>query len=115
MEQLATNTALIRPGVSFVELGEKSFRLPDDCLANRYSVVLHGVGLCDEYPSVRYPEDIEACGYDGHFEPGMCVCIESYVGRAGGREGVKLERQAVVTETGVELLDRFPLDLVPEI
>ncbi len=115
MDQIATNTDLIRPGLSFLELGEKSFRLPDDCLANRYSVVLHGVGLCDEYPSVRYPEDIEACGYDGHFEPGMCVCIESYVGRAGGREGVKIERQAVVTETGVELLDRFPLELVPDI
>ncbi len=115
MEQLETNTALIRPGVSFLELGERSFRLPDDCLANRYSVVLHGVGLCDEYPSVRYPEDVAACGYDGHFEPGMCVCIESYVGRAGGREGVKLERQAVVTETGVEILDRFPLDLIPDI
>ena len=27
------------------------------------------------------------------FEPGMVVCVESYTGRVGGKEGVKLEEQ----------------------
>ena len=31
-----------------------------------------------------------------------------------GEEGVKLEVQVLLTETGCERLDRFPLDLVPE-
>jgi len=115
MDQLETNIALLKPGMGFLEFGEKSYRLPEEYRANRYSVVAHGIGQCDEYPDVRYPEDAAKFGYDGVFEPGMCVCLESYVGREGGHEGVKLERQVVITETGVEVLDRFPLDLVPEL
>ncbi len=30
--------------------------------------------------------------YDGRFEADMIVCVESYIGEAGGREGVKLEQ-----------------------
>jgi hypothetical protein len=41
------------------------------------------------------------------------VSFESYVGRSGGREGVKLERQAVVTGDGLEMLDVFPLGFFP--
>ncbi len=52
-----------------------------------------------------------ARGYDGVFEVGMTLCVESLVGRDGGREAVKLEQQVLVTETGVELLSTFPLDL----
>ena len=57
-----------------------------------------------------YPQDFERSGYDGVFEPGMVVCIESYTGRVGGREGVKLEEQAVVTETGCELISALEPD-----
>ncbi|MEM8811249.1 MAG: Xaa-Pro peptidase family protein [Pseudomonadota bacterium] len=113
LEQIATNIDMFRPGMSFRELSEKGYRLPEDCRAGRYGVVLHGVGLCDEYPSVKYPEDWEKSGYDGIFEPGMVICFESYVGRTGGREGVKIERQAVVTETGIDLMDVFPLGFFP--
>lgn len=115
VEQLETSIDLLEPGMSFLEFAEKSYGLPEDCLPNRYSVIVHGIGQCDEYPSVRYPADAAASGYDGLFEPGMCLCFESYVGRVGGREGVKLERQGLLTETGVELLDRFPLDLIPDV
>ncbi len=115
LEQINTNLDLLKPGMSYMEFGAKSYQLPEDCLPNRYSAIVHGVGLCDEYPSVAYPGDKRKGGYEGAFEPGMCLCFESYVGREGGKEGVKVERQALVTDTGVELLDSFPLDLVPEI
>ena len=49
-------------------------------------------------------------GYDGVLEPGMCICVESYVGRHGGGEGVKLEDQCVITETGYEKLSNYHLD-----
>ena len=35
--------------------------------------------------------------------PGMVVSVESYIGEKGGREGVKLEDEVLVTETGTEL------------
>jgi len=109
-EQILYNIDLLGPGVSFRELSEKSFQLPPEYLPNRYSVVVHGVGLCDEYPSVRYMADFEASGYDGIFEPGMVICAESYIGREGGGEGVKLEDQVLITEDGVEVLSKFPYE-----
>ncbi len=113
LDQIATNMDLFRPGMSFRELSEKGYVLPEDCRAGRYGVVMHGVGLCDEYPAIAYPEDWERSGYDGVFEPGMVVCFESYVGRTGGPDGVKIERQALVTETGLDVMDVFPLGFRP--
>jgi Xaa-Pro dipeptidase len=109
-EQIAHNLALIRPGVGFRELSERAFRLPERCRANRYSVVAHGVGLCDEYPAIYYPEDVAQTGYDGVLEEQMTICLESYVGEAGGAEGVKLEEQVLVTATGAEVLSTYPFD-----
>ena len=42
--------------------------------------------------------------------PGMVVSVESYIGEKGGREGVKLEDEILITETGSELLSRFPYE-----
>ncbi|MGD1877363.1 MAG: M24 family metallopeptidase [Kiloniellaceae bacterium] len=110
VEQIQFNMALLKPGLGFRELAERSWRLPTSCAANRYSVVVHGVGLCDEYPGVVYQEDYDAFGYDGVFEAGMAVCVESYIGEHGGHEGVKLEQQVLITDHGVELLSTFPLE-----
>jgi Xaa-Pro aminopeptidase len=105
-----TNIDLIQPGMSFAEMTAKAHRLPEAYRALRYGVLAHGVGLCDEYPSVRYPEDVEEHGYSGHFEPGMTLCVEAYVGAVDGREGVKLEEQVLVTETGCETLSAYPYE-----
>jgi Xaa-Pro aminopeptidase len=109
-EQIAANTEMLKPGATFRELSFAGTSLPEEYLPNRYSALFHGVGLCDEYPSVPYPEDFEQSGYDGVLEPGMVVCVESYVGRHGGHEGVKLEEQVLITETGHEQLSRYPRD-----
>ncbi len=109
-EQIAANMEMLRPGRTFRELSHAAASLPADYLANRYSVLFHGVGLCDEYPAVPYPEDWKRSGYDGVLEPGMVVCVESYAGRHGGHEGVKLEEQVLITETGHEMLSRYPRD-----
>jgi Xaa-Pro aminopeptidase len=53
---------------------------------------------------------LESGGYDGLVEPGMTLCVESYIGEVGGDEGVKLEQQVLVTETGCELLTSFPFE-----
>ena len=44
-------------------------------------------------------------------EPGMVMTVESYVGPRHGGEGVKLEEQVVITDSGFERLFDFPLDL----
>ena len=68
------------------------------------------MGLADEYPAIYYPEDAKDSAYDGVFEENMTICIESYVGEAGGAEGVKLEEQVLITDTGAEVLSTYPLE-----
>lgn len=109
-EQIVHNQDQLGPGVTFLELSEKAMRLPEAYRPQRYGVVYHGVGLCDEYPSIRYPEDVASFGYDGVLEPGMVVCTEAYIGAVGGREGVKLEDQILITETGFENLTNYPFE-----
>jgi len=41
----------------------------------------------------------------------MVLTAESYVGPRAGGEGVKLENQVLVTDSGPELLTEFPLAL----
>ncbi|MXZ81690.1 MAG: aminopeptidase P family protein [Gammaproteobacteria bacterium] len=109
-EHILENTALLRPGLSFRELTFDGHRLPEKYRPQRYGVKYHGVGLCDEYPAIAYPEDWEKSGYDGELRPGMCLCVEAYVGEVGGREGIKLEEQVVITEDGYEKLSNYPFD-----
>jgi Xaa-Pro aminopeptidase len=109
-EHIMTNMELLKPGVKFSEITERAHRLPENCVPNRYGVVMHGVGLCDEYPSLRYREDYEAYGYDGVIEAGMTICVEVYAGEVDGREGVKLEDQVLITEDGYENLTRYPFE-----
>jgi len=40
----------------------------------------------------------------------MTLCVESYIGADDGREGVKLEEQVLVTDSGIEVLSQFPFE-----
>jgi len=110
MTQIHHNMNILAPGVTLREMAHQAWQLPPPCLPNRYAVVIHGVGMCDEYPYCPYREDFDSAGYDGTLLPGMTVCVESYVGEAGGLEGVKLEQQVLITDSGVELLSGFPFE-----
>jgi len=109
-DQIAHNMSLLKPGVTLRELCDNARLAPPDCRPNRYGVLFHGVGLCDEYPSVYHPEDWGPNAPDDVLQPGMVICVESYMGRLGGREGVKLEEQVLITETGHEQMSTYPLD-----
>jgi len=109
-EQIGHNRNLLQAGKSFREVVEQAYALPPDYLPNRYSVLFHGVGLADEYPVLSYPEDWSSLGTDGILQPNMVVCVESYLGRVGGKEGVKLEEQILITEKGTEVLSSYPFE-----
>lgn len=117
-EQIERNLELLTPGRSFRELTFESW-FPDPERYRHYSCLFHGVGQCDEYPEIYFPEIWDEWGFDGELQPGMVLTVESYVGPRGesadGRwaEGVKLENQVLVTEAGPELLTKFALDLLP--
>ncbi len=108
VEQIDYNSRLIKNGLSFKEFTEKSWVLPEDYYPNRYSVMVHGIGLCDEWPAIRYPTD--GGERSGTFQKNMTITVESYIGKVGGKEGVKLEQQYLIGENGLELMSHHPLE-----
>ncbi|MEM7274576.1 MAG: Xaa-Pro peptidase family protein [Actinomycetota bacterium] len=112
LEQLERNGALLGPGVSFRDLTHRAWFPPVEDYRH-YCVLYHGVGQCDEYPEIVFPEHWTDTGFDGVLEPGMVLTTEAYVGARDGRsEGVKLEDQYLITADGAERLTSIPLDLV---
>jgi Xaa-Pro dipeptidase len=109
-EQVHHNMDVIRPGMTFREYAEKAWPIPERFVANRYFVSAHGCGMTGEYPFLCHGIDFAEAGYDGVVEPGMTICVESYIGEEGGDEGVKLEEQCLVTDRGLEPLSRFPFE-----
>ncbi len=110
LEHIQHNMQLLGPGVDFRELTERGQRLPEEFVAQRYGVMMHGVGLCDEWPAIFYPQDFIEGAFEYTLKPGMVLCVEAYIGAVGGNEGVKLEDQVLITETGFENLTRIPYD-----
>ncbi len=109
-EQISRNLALHQPGASFHDISRQSWYPPLDEF-NRYTCLSHGVGLCDEYPTIYVNELWDSTGYDGELRPGMVMSVESFVGPISGGQGVKLEEQILITETGHELLFNYSIDL----
>ncbi len=110
VEQIEANIGVLAAGKTFEEVSRSAWVIPDAYRANRYSSLIHGVGLADEYPSIKHVDDLAARGYPGTVEAGMTLCVESYIGAEGGTEGVKLEEQVLVTETGIERLSDYPFE-----
>ncbi len=110
-EQIEHNIGILAPGKAFRDVSEQAWQIPEPFAGNRYSSLIHGVGLADEYPSIKHWPDWPAKGYDGVLQPGMTLCVESYLGAAGGTQGVKLEEQVLITETGTRRLSSYPLTL----
>ncbi|WP_260954326.1 M24 family metallopeptidase [Pseudomonas citri] len=109
-EQVHHNMEIIKPGMTLKEYSEKAWNIPTKYHANRYYLSAHGCGMTGEYPYLYHHADYPASGYDGEIQPGMTLCVESYMGAEGGSEGVKLEQQLLVTETGTRLLSMFPFE-----
>ena len=107
-DQIDHNYRLIKPGMSFKEFINKSWVLPEEYYGNRYSCMVHGIGLCDEWPQIRFPTD--GGEESGTFEKNMTITLESYIGKVGDKEGVKLEQQYLVGENGLELMSHHPLE-----
>jgi len=110
MEQVHHNMDIIKAGMSFRDYAVQAWDIPEKYYANRYYLSAHGCGMTGEYAYLYHSGDFPDAGYDGVIEAGMTICVESYIGEENGSEGVKLEQQLLVTETGTELLSQFPFE-----
>ncbi|WP_040409210.1 M24 family metallopeptidase [Arhodomonas aquaeolei] len=109
-EQVHHNIDILQPGMSYREIAERAWRIPERFLDRRYPSIIHGVGMHGETPLVAHSVDFDRFTGDGVLEPGMVVSVESYIGEVDGPEGVKLEEEVLITDTGVEMISKYPFD-----
>lgn len=109
-EHIMVNMEMLKPGVSINELSANTHVLHDKFQDQKYGCLMHGVGLCDEWPLVAYPGKHVAGAFDYVLQPGMTLCVEALVGEVGGGFSIKLEDQVLITEDGFENLTKYPFD-----
>lgn len=110
VEHIMQNMQMLKPGVMIPELSANTHVLDPQFQKLKYGCLMHGVGLCDEWPLVAYPDHAVAGAYDYPLEPGMVLCVEALVSPEGGDFSIKLEDQVLITEDGFENLTTYPFD-----
>lgn len=111
LENMAFNTDLIRAGMTFREIAEKSWQVPDIYWSRRYNSIAHGVGMGNEWPLIPFRAD--SFGNDDDdtvLEENMVLAVESCIGREDGHECVKLEDMVIVKDGPCQLLSTFPFE-----
>ncbi len=103
------NTQLMQAGAAFADIIARRFQQDERVGRQPYPCMAHGLGMADEWPVLLHEAD-DPCHFDGTLESGMVICVESYVGEIGGREGVKLEDQVLITDAGPIVLSRYPFE-----
>lgn len=72
--------------------------------------VAHGLGLTlHDRPFVAHTY-MENKGPEVELQPGMVLAVETFAGMKGERDGVRLEEMVLITETGFEVLSKFPIN-----
>jgi Xaa-Pro aminopeptidase len=110
LDHIRDHQARLKPGVTIRELVMQGHQLDAQYWAQKYSCKMHGVGLCDEWPYVNYPDGWTEGAFDAVLEPGMVLCVEALISPEGGDFSIKLEDQVLITETGCENLTKYPFD-----
>ena len=110
IEHIQTNMDMLKPGVTIPELTANCHTLPPEFQDLKYGCLMHGVGLCDEWPLVAYPDKAVAGAFDYALEPGMTLCVEALISPIGGDFSIKLEDQVLITKDGYENLTKYPFD-----
>jgi Xaa-Pro aminopeptidase len=110
VEHIMQNMEMLKPGVMIPDLSANTHVLDPQFQKLKYGCLMHGVGLCDEWPLVAYPDHAVEGAFDYALEPGMVLCVEALVSPEGGDFSIKLEDQVLITEDGFENLTKYPFD-----
>ena len=110
VEHIETNMQMLKPGVNIQDLSRNTHVLDAKYQKQKYGCLMHGVGLCDEWPLVAYPDCMVDGAFDHELKAGMVLCVEALLGEEGGDFSIKLEDQVLITEDGFENLTTYPHD-----
>ena len=109
-EFIMYNMSLLTPGLMIPDLINQCMEHPKKYKSQQYGCMMHGVGLCDEWPLIAHKDKAVEGAFDYALEPGMVLCVEAACGEVGSDFSIKLEDQVLITETGFENLTRYPFD-----
>lgn len=109
-EHIMSNMDLLKPGVNMQDISRNCHKLDDSFQAQKYGCMMHGVGLCDEWPLIAYPDAMVEGAFDYELQPGMVLCVEALVSPEIGDFSIKLEDQVLITDDGYENLTTYPFD-----
>lgn len=73
VEHIETNMQMLKPGVNIQDLSRNTHVLEAKYQKQKYGCLMHGVGLCDEWPLVAYPDRMVEGAFDHELEPGMVL------------------------------------------
>jgi len=109
-EHLMSDIEMLESHVHIRELCFNGHELEARYQKQKIGTKMHGVDLCDEWPSMPYAEGWNDDAYDLFLEPGMVFCAESLVSPENGDFSIKLEDEILITETGDENLTKYAFD-----
>ena len=70
----------------------------------------HGIGLTLHDPPIISPV-AKAVGFPAvELRENMVLALETWTGKRGGKDGVRLEENVLVTKDGCEVISKFPID-----
>ena len=70
----------------------------------------HGIGLTLHDPPVISPLAKFVGFPPTTLREGMTLALETWTGKRGGKDGVRLEEDVLVTKDGYEVISKFPID-----
>ncbi len=99
----------IKPGNSLETIREAGKFFRDNGVQSR-PIHAHGIDIITDGPHV-FCEHVEAEHFEKVFKPGMVFMAEPNPISADGQFGIFLGHTFIVTETGHEVVDKFPLEI----
>ena len=109
-EHIRANITLLQPGANFEDISRNCHTLKPQYQKQKYTCMMHGIGLCDEWPMLAYPDEMVWGAFNHELQAGMTFCVEALVSPEDGDFSIKLEEQVLVTDSGPEILSRYPYD-----
>jgi len=79
LAELEHNANMLDPSRSFSKFAQSAWVGPARHAPCGYYCLAHGLRLCGEYPYVPLAQAGNTYDFDGEFELGMVICIESYI------------------------------------
>jgi Xaa-Pro dipeptidase len=109
---LQTSVEMVRPGITTADIAKcwpgpevLGLKTEKEALASQWG---HGIGLgLWELPVISRAFSLD---YPYPIKKNMVFALETYAGPENGKFGVRIEEEVVVTDTGHEVITKYPAD-----